>query len=128
MFYIFNEQDVCIGSCNAAPCADDLASRGEYVLDYAVECKPGWVLDEAGIPCAPVAPPLTVAEIADRERRLRDSRLAEFDRELYRNQFFWSALTAEQQAGRLAYRQALLDVPQQADFPTDIIWPAYPTL
>lgn len=128
MFYIMNAQGKCIGSCNTEPCADDLASRGEYVLDYAGECKPGWTLDEADIPQAPVPPPLTLAQMTDRERYSRDSRLADFDRELYRNQFFWSALTAEQQAERLAYRQTLLDVPQQAGFPIDIIWPAYPTL
>lgn len=128
MFYIFNKQDVCIGSCNVAPDEGDLAGRGEYAIEIEVECKVGWSLDEDGTPCAPIVPPLTLAEMAACARKLRDLKLTGFDRDLYRNQFFWGTLTAEQQGERMAYRQALLDVPQQADFPTGVNWPVYPTL
>ena len=128
MFYIFNAQRKCISSCNAAPSEDDLVSRGEVVMEYSGECRVGWLLDEQGVPCAPIIPPPTPLEMAEKARQERDARLTEFDRELYRNQFFWSTLTTDQQTDRLAYRQALLDVPQQSGFPTDISWPAYPTL
>jgi hypothetical protein len=56
-------------------------------------------------------------------RNLRNNLLSEVDRV---NPVRYSTLTAEQQAELAAYRQALLDVPQQMGFPTDISWPAKP--
>lgn len=43
------------------------------------------------------------------------------------NPVWYSTLTADQQAELQAYRRALLDVPQQSGFPTDVTWPAKPT-
>ena len=43
------------------------------------------------------------------------------------NPVWYNSLTTDQQAELSTYRQALLDVPQQAGFPTDIVWPAKPT-
>ena len=126
MFYIFSADNQCIGSCNVEPCLEDLSSRGEHAMEFASECRIGWVLGSDGIPAEPIASPLTTEQVATNIRQQRDSQLVHFDRELYRNQFFWSTLTAEQQADRLAYRQALLDVPQQAGFPAEIVWPAHP--
>jgi hypothetical protein len=42
------------------------------------------------------------------------------------NQVRWSLLTPEQQSYLQEYRQKLLDVPQQAGFPFDVIWPTEP--
>lgn len=42
------------------------------------------------------------------------------------NPMRWEALTDEQKDAWRAYRQALLDVPQQEGFPTNIIWPNIP--
>jgi hypothetical protein len=42
------------------------------------------------------------------------------------NALRWAALTAEQQQALAAYRQALLDVPQQSGFPHNVTWPAKP--
>jgi hypothetical protein len=39
----------------------------------------------------------------------------------------YAALTAEQQQELAAYRQALLDAPQQTTWPTDVVWPTKPT-
>ena len=38
----------------------------------------------------------------------------------------WAELTEAQQAAWTQYRRDLLDVPQQAGFPTDITWPTKP--
>ena len=38
----------------------------------------------------------------------------------------WRELTIEQQQAWADYRQALLDVPQQAGFPDNITWPTKP--
>ena len=40
---------------------------------------------------------------------------------------WYNSLTQEQQAELVAYRQALLDVPQQPGFALSVIWPAKPT-
>lgn len=40
----------------------------------------------------------------------------------------WESLTQQQKDDMIAYRQALLDVPQQVGFPTNITWPTLPEL
>lgn len=65
-------------------------------------------------------------ENIDKMREERDLRLKVFDTELYRNTIFWSLLSDEQRTERLAYRQSLLDITTQANFPDDIEWPEKP--
>ena len=60
----------------------------------------------------------TAAQVRDD----RDGRLAEVDA-IAGNALRWTALDAVTQAEWSTYRQALLDVPQQAGFPNDITWP-----
>lgn len=43
------------------------------------------------------------------------------------NALRWASLSAEQQAEWAAYRQALLDIPQQAGFPHNVTWPEVPS-
>lgn len=38
----------------------------------------------------------------------------------------WNTMEAEQQLQLINYRQALLDIPQQLGFPTEIVWPEKP--
>lgn len=59
-----------------------------------------------------------------RVRYWRDQELAKVDRV---NPLWYASLSAEQQTELATYRQALLDVPQQPGFPTQVIWPAKPT-
>ena len=40
----------------------------------------------------------------------------------------WNSLTQQQKDDLTVYRQALLDVPQQSGFPTEIDWPILPQL
>jgi len=42
------------------------------------------------------------------------------------NALRWATLSAEQQDAWAVYRQALLDAPQQAGFPNDVVWPVKP--
>ena len=65
------------------------------------------------------------AEAAASVRADRDSRLEEVDA-VAGNALRWADLTSAKQAEWSTYRQALLDVPQQAGFPHDIIWPTKP--
>ena len=64
------------------------------------------------------------AEIAKQIRADRDGRLTEVDA-VAGNALRWAALDADTQAAWALYRQALLDVPQQAGFPNDVLWPVY---
>lgn len=44
------------------------------------------------------------------------------------NSIRWESMTEEQKTVWREYRQALLDVPQQNDFPLNIVWPNIPQL
>ena len=43
------------------------------------------------------------------------------------NVVWYNSLTEQQKTELQAYRQALLDVPQQSGFPENIIWPNKPS-
>lgn len=42
------------------------------------------------------------------------------------NPIWWSSLTAEQQLEVAQFRQALLDISAQANFPEEVVWPSVP--
>ena len=42
------------------------------------------------------------------------------------NPIRWSAMSEQQKNDWTSYRQALLDIPQQATFPNNVIWPSKP--
>ena len=65
------------------------------------------------------------AELSEQLRGERDSLLVEVDA-FVGNPLRWATLSAEQQDAWAVYRQALLDVPQQAGFPNDVTWPVKP--
>ena len=65
------------------------------------------------------------AALAAEVRSNRNRRLAEVDA-VAGNALRWAALDADTQAAWATYRQALLDVPQQAGFPNTVTWPAEP--
>ena len=65
------------------------------------------------------------AALAGEVRADRDERLTEVDA-VAGNALRWAALDAETQAAWAAYRQALLDVPQQDGFPNTVTWPVAP--
>lgn len=77
---------------------------------------------------APYVPPTQAeldAELSEQLRMERDGLLLEVD-PIAGNALRWAALDADTQATWAAYRQALLDVPQQAGFPNDVVWPDKP--
>ena len=76
-------------------------------------------------PYAPPPPP-TAEEVAADVRAERDRRLATEVDPIAGNALRWAALTPEQQQAWGDYRQALLDLPQQAGFPNNVTWPEVP--
>lgn len=61
----------------------------------------------------------------EQARWRRDGLLYELDA-IVTNPLRWGDLKESEQQALAAYRQALLDVPQQAGFPEDVDWPAKP--
>ena len=66
------------------------------------------------------------AQAADSIRSERDMKLSSEVDPIAGNALRWAALDADTQATWAAYRQALLDVPQQAGFPDNVTWPEKP--
>jgi hypothetical protein len=62
---------------------------------------------------------------ASEVRGERDALLVEVDA-IAGNALRWAELDSTEQAAWSTYRQALLDVPQQAGFPNTVTWPAKP--
>ena len=75
--------------------------------------------------------PPTQAELdevaAQAVRAERDMKLATEVDPIAGNALRWAALSAEEQAAWAAYRQALLNVPEQAGFPYNVSWPVRPS-
>jgi len=73
--------------------------------------------------------PPTQAELdaaaAAQVRADRDYQLTEVDA-IAGNALRWAAFDADTQVAWSAYRQALLDVPQQSGFPHSVTWPTKP--
>ena len=59
-------------------------------------------------------------------RHERDNRLVTEVDPIVSNALRWAEMTAEKQAEWAQYRTDLLNVPDQAGFPTDITWPTKP--
>ena len=56
-------------------------------------------------------------------RQLRNQKLIDIDKV---NPVRYSLLTEDQRQELVTYRQALLDVPQQQEFPNLVVWPQKP--
>lgn len=61
--------------------------------------------------------------IASEVRSKRNELLLEVDAI---NPIRWNSFTEEKRQSWITYRQMLLDIPQQSNFPNDIIWPTKP--
>jgi hypothetical protein len=77
-----------------------------YEFDYTTQA---WVID--------------LEQTQKHCRMLRNTWLSVVDRI---NPVWYASLTAQQQQELATYRQALLDIPQQAGFPESVEWPAKP--
>jgi hypothetical protein len=71
--------------------------------------------------------PPTTEQLATNARGHRDNLLSEVD-SIVGNPLRWASFSEAEQQSWADYRQALLDVPQQAGFPNTINWPTKPTL
>ena len=78
---------------------------------------------------APYVPPTQAEFTAAAAASIRDERdmklISEVD-PIAGNTLRWAELSSEQQEAWSAYRQALLDVPDQSGFPDNVAWPTKP--
>src|SRR5699024_8431351 len=97
--------------------ADDIEQLGRDIYAAAMAGAYGEI--------APYVGP-SEEEILEQEARAkRDGLLRELDA-IVSNPLRWGAFTEAEQQELADYRQALLDVPQQEGFPTDVVWPTDP--
>jgi len=104
------------GGYNVVPREIDPYNRHtlEEVRNYLLD-NPDMLLDSAKI---------ELETLEKQARARRDALLKETVDSL--NPMRWEAMTQLQKDALRAYRQALLDVPQQDGFPTSITWPTQP--
>lgn len=102
--------------------ADVAAGRGW--IECPPEVGPKWVYD--GSTFLPQPQEEIDAEVAAAVRARRNSILKRSVDPVASNALRWSSMTADQQQAWAAYRQALLDIPQQPGFPHEVTWPSKP--
>jgi hypothetical protein len=98
---------------------DDVAETGQWVYAQIMSGDAGEIEDYT-----PPAPP-TTEYLAEMARNQRDSFLRYLDT-IITNPLRWASYSSEQQTVIAKYRQDLLDLPQQPNFPTEITWPTSP--
>lgn len=85
----------------------------------------GWTWTESGW-TQPPEPEIPEEELAFKIRASRDSLLISYIDTL--NPIRWEFMSEEQKDAWRIYRQELLDIPQQPQFPYDVIWPIKPSI
>jgi hypothetical protein len=97
---------------------NDNYAHTKQIFNECVEGKWGDIAEF--VPYVP-----TTEELAAQVRGQRDALLQEVD-SIVGNPLRWASFSTEQQTAWANYRQALLDVPQQAGFPNTITWATKP--
>jgi hypothetical protein len=98
---------------------NDPEPHGREIFERAVAGDFGAIEDYQPPPEMNTIPP------SDQQRSRRNQILESLD-QVVTNPLRWAELTQSQQQDYARYRQELLDVPQQANFPNDISWPTPP--
>lgn len=124
MEYGFYHPEFGYWQTNSEPSADIVASYPDGTIE--VPLKPSALHSFDGVQWVPPTAEQLTAEMAKKVRADRDRILRTVVDPLASNPLRWGDLTPEQQQAWADYRRALLDVPQQAGFPENVIWPTAP--
>ena len=116
MFYIFNADHVCIGSCGAEPNLNDLATRGEYAKMLSAPCNIGDSLLN-GV----VTPKTRQVDYQAKARSMRNELRSKIDRYLLPAATIADALVTDEQKQTL-----IADSLALAAWPTTAGWPLVP--
>jgi len=115
--YVVIENQKVINVVLASP--EVAAERGWVICPDGVGI--GWTFDGVGKAIPPAPDTEAQASIV---RSMRNDLLLESDKEVLSDR--WALMTAEQQTAWTVYRQALRDMPSQAEFPLAVVWPNTP--
>lgn len=116
MFYIFNAENKCIGYCGAEPNLEDLATRGEYVVESEDSYNIGATFENETI-----VEPITIVDYESLARTLRNSIRNKIDKYLLPASTINDILVTEEQKQTLIQDSLLL-----AAWPTTGSWPYVP--
>jgi hypothetical protein len=97
-----------------------------YNQVFEAQCN-GYVIEKCSVNGIKAMPPpaKTSEELAVEIRFARDNLLLDLD-SLVNNPLRWNAYSAEYKSALAEYRQNLLDIPNQNEFPVDVIFPSIP--
>jgi hypothetical protein len=113
MFYIFNAENKCIGYCSAEPNLEDLATRGEYVVESEASYSIGATFENETI-----VEPITIVDYESLARTLRNSIRNKIDKYLLPASTINDTLVTEEQKQTLIQDSLLL-----AAWPATESWP-----
>ena len=116
MFYIFNAENKCIGYCGAEPNLEDLATRGEYVVESEASYSIGATFENETI-----VEPITIVDYESLARTLRNSIRNKIDKYLLPASTINDTLVTEEQKQTLIQDSLLL-----AAWPVTRSWPYVP--
>ena len=107
MFYIFNSDNICIGSCSFGPNIEDLATRGEYCKESDLNIEIG---DTLSADNEPVRPPVNTPEVDynQQARALRDKIREEINLYVLPTSTIGDELVTDDQIGILVQDSLLL--------------------
>lgn len=111
-----------LGSVYFVASATDSEEHGREIYQKARRGDFGPVVDYVSLEVD-----LTIEQRKDQERAKRNQLLLQLD-SLVSNPLRWNSLSEIEQNELADYRLALLEVPQQAEFPENIQWPEPPAL
>ena len=116
MFYIFNKENKCIGTCNSEPNHSDLESRGESALELTIKLEIGDTYKDGA-----VIKPVVIIDYEAKARNLRNSLRTEIDKLLLPAATFNDQLITDEQKQTL-----IADSLALATWPTTAGWPLVP--
>lgn len=116
MFYIFDSNNICIGTCGSEPSEEDLKSRGEFSIQSKGYYKLGSLYSDNQIKEVVV-----LIDYTEKARSLRDSLRNSIDKFLLPSSTISDVLVTEEQKNTLIQDSLLL-----AKWPTQEGWPYIP--
>ena len=116
MYYIFNKNNICICRCDYEPNLEDLATRGEYVVESEASYSIGATFENETI-----VEPVTIVDYESLARTLRNSIRNKIDKYLLPASTINDILVTEEQKQTLIQDSLLL-----AAWPATESWPYVP--
>lgn len=129
LWHFTDTSDTPVESVNDTPVIADYYQANKYYIDTTskqpveMPSKPIHITTQYKFDYNTKIWEVDLAETEKKVREIRNKQLELIDKI---NPIWYAQMTTDQQQQVVTYRQALLDIPQQSNFPTDISWPSKP--